>query len=42
MKITFGKAYNVTGDLTEENEKLMDIVTDLLIKNGVKKNERKK
>ena len=42
LKITFGKAYNVTGDLTEENEKLMDIVTDLLKKNGVKKNERKK
>ena len=42
LKICFGEAYNVTGDLTEENEKLMDIVTDLLKKNGVKKNERKK
>lgn len=37
LKICFGKAYKVTGELEKDNEILMKKVTDLLIKNGVKK-----
>ena len=39
LKITFGKPYKVTGDLESENEKLMNIVSKMILEG---RNEKRK